>query len=202
MVDPSPPLSDSPFTHLKAELRRSARAIRAEHVSSLPQNLRALVLNRPPAPVLSMIPEEATVGLYYPSGDEAPPLGWGRWLSEHDRAIALPWFGARDAAMTFRTWANPWDDEDLALGPWRALQPHADAEEVVPDVVVVPLLAFTADGHRLGQGGGHYDRWLAAHPQVTAIGLAWDCQLVDTLPIEPHDHALRAVVTPTRIYEG
>jgi 5-formyltetrahydrofolate cyclo-ligase len=62
------------------------------------------------------------------------------------------------------------------------------------------LLGFTRDGHRLGQGGGHYDRWLASHPQVVALGLGWDCQLLDNLPLEPHDCALRAIVTPTRIY--
>jgi 5-formyltetrahydrofolate cyclo-ligase len=71
---------------------------------------------------------------------------------------------------------------------------------VVPDVLFVPLVGFTADGGRLGQGGGHYDRWLEAHPETKAIGLAWDCQLADDLPREPHDRPLLAVVTPTRLY--
>ena len=78
----------------------------------------------------------------------------------------------------------------------------ADAEPVTPDLVIVPLIAFTAAGGRLGQGGGHYDRWLAAHPRVVAVGIGWDTQLVESLPLEPHDRLLRAVVTPTRLYEG
>mgnify|MGYP006195389569 FL=1 len=53
---------------------------------------------------------------------------------------------------------------------------------------------------RLGQGAGHYDRWLANNPPHAAIGLAWDCQLEESLPIEPHDVPLHAVVTPTRLY--
>ena len=53
---------------------------------------------------------------------------------------------------------------------------------------------------RLGQGGGHYDRWLAHHPDTIRIGMAWDGQLVDELPVEPHDVPLDAVVTPTRLY--
>jgi 5-formyltetrahydrofolate cyclo-ligase len=61
-------------------------------------------------------------------------------------------------------------------------------------------VGFTASGARLGQGGGHYDRWLAEHPGTLAVGLAWDAQLCDTLPTEPHDAPLAAVVTPTRIY--
>lgn len=197
MVDPSPPIAISDH---KAALRRQYRQARAAHVEALPQNLRALILNRPPAPVLAMMPEGATIGLYHPAGSEAPSLGWARWLSENGRRVALPFFAARDAAMEFRLWANPWDDAGLASGPWRALQLSADTESVVPDVVVVPLVAFTAQGQRLGQGGGHYDRWLAAHPQATAIGLARDCQLAEELPVEPHDRPLAAVVTPTRIY--
>jgi 5-formyltetrahydrofolate cyclo-ligase len=102
--------------------------------------------------------------------------------------------------MEFRIWDNPWDDSALAAGPWRALQPAKNAEAVIPDLVVVPLLAFTVSGHRLGQGGGHYDRWLDAHPQVPAIGLAWDCQVADELPVESHDRPLAAIVTPTRMY--
>ena len=64
-------------------------------------------------------------------------------------------------------------------------------------------MGFTPSGKRLGQGGGHYDRWLAEHPAVLKIGLAWDIQCVepeDALPTEPHDIALDAVVTPTRMY--
>jgi len=197
MVDPSPPIQ---ITDEKAALRKHFRQARAEHVEVLPQGLRALILNRPPAPAVALVPEGATVGLYHPATSEAPSLGWARWLSENGRRIALPFFPARAAAMEFRIWDNPWDDEALEPGPWRALQPTGKSESVVPDVVIVPLVAFTAEGHRLGQGGGHYDRWLAAHPQATAIGLAWDCQLAEELPIEAHDRPLAAVVTPTRIY--
>lgn len=197
-MDPSPL---SPSTE-KAALRRAYRKARAEHVASLPEGLRALVLNRPPAPVAAMVPAGATVGLYHSAGTEAPAMGWARWFAENGRRIALPWFAARNAAMEFRTWDNPWDEEQLIPSPWHALQPAEGGNAVIPDLVVVPLLAFTAVGHRLGQGGGHYDRWLAAHPQVPAIGLAWDCQIAEGLPREPHDRPLAAVVTPTRIYEG
>jgi len=186
----------------KASLRRAMRARRRDHVASLPQGLRALILNRPPAPVAELLPEGSTVGLYHPVGAEAPTLGWARWLHENGRSLALPAFSSRGAAMEFRAWRDPWDDTWLEPGPWRALQPREPAAPVVPDAVIVPLIAFTADLHRLGQGGGHYDRWLAAHPGTLAIGLAWDCQLVSALPVEDHDRVLDAVVTPTRIHHG
>jgi 5-formyltetrahydrofolate cyclo-ligase len=63
----------------------------------------------------------------------------------------------------------------------------------------MPLVGFTAQGDRLGQGGGYYDRYLAAHPQTVAIGMAWDIQEVPELPIELHDMRLSAIVTPTRV---
>ncbi|MFN6934263.1 MAG: 5-formyltetrahydrofolate cyclo-ligase, partial [Tsuneonella sp.] len=90
------------------------------------------------------------------------------------------------------------EGSDLEDGPF-GLQPAPDAEEVRPDVLFIPLVAFSPDGRRLGQGGGHYDRWLAAHPDTLAIGLAWDVQEVADLPLETHDRRLDAVVTPTRV---
>ena len=186
----------------KQKLRAELRTLRRAHVAALPDASRALLFHRPPAPVAALTPEGATVGLYHAAPHEAPTRSYARWLHENGRLLALPWFAAREAAMIFRRWNDPYDEDSLAPGPWGALQPAAEAEEVIPDVVFVPLLGFTAECARLGQGGGHYDRWLAAHPSVVPIGLAWDCQRVDSLPTEPHDRPLRAVVTPTRFYEG
>jgi 5-formyltetrahydrofolate cyclo-ligase len=65
-----------------------------------------------------------------------------------------------------------------------------------PDVVVVPGLAFTADGDRLGQGGGWYDRFLMSiRADCTTIGVGFVEQIVDALPTEPHDVRLDHVVT-------
>jgi 5-formyltetrahydrofolate cyclo-ligase len=102
--------------------------------------------------------------------------------------------------MEFAVHRDPWDESDCEMGPWGLLQPKNSAETVVPEVLFVPLLAFTEEGARLGQGGGHYDRWLEKYPDTTAMGLAWDVQRVDDLPLEVHDRRLAAVVTPTRMY--
>jgi 5-formyltetrahydrofolate cyclo-ligase len=86
------------------------------------------------------------------------------------------------------------------MGPLGFRQPKDNLSEVIPDTLFVPLIGFTERGGRLGQGGGHYDRWLAEHPETRTIGLAWDCQLVEELPTEAHDIDLNAIVTPTRFY--
>ncbi|MDE8653220.1 5-formyltetrahydrofolate cyclo-ligase [Novosphingobium album (ex Liu et al. 2023)] len=196
-MDPSPPL---PAPEQKARLREALRRLRRDHVAALPGSMMALMFLRPPVPVAAMVPEGVTVGLYRPVGAEAPTLAYAKWLHENGRQLALPRFASRDAPMTFGRWTDPYDEDELEAGPFGAAQPRADADDVTPGVVFVPLLGFTARGDRLGQGGGHYDRWLAAHPETVAIGLGWDCQLVESLAVEPHDRPLHAVVTPTRLY--
>ncbi|WP_448586334.1 5-formyltetrahydrofolate cyclo-ligase [Thermaurantiacus sp.] len=92
--------------------------------------------------------------------------------------------------------------EALAPGFRGIPEPPADAPEVEPDVVLVPLLLFDRRGNRLGQGGGHYDRTLRRLRErggVLAIGLAWDMQEADALARAPWDEPLDLVATPTRL---
>ena len=185
----------------KSDLRARLKSERRAHVAALPQSLRALIFSRPPAPVVSRIPEGAAIGLYHAHANEAPTLAYAKWFHEQGHPLALPWFADRDGAMAFRQWSDPYDDNALEPGPFVMAQPAADCEAMTPDVLFVPLVGFTAQGDRLGQGGGHYDRWLADHPDTLAIGLAWDEQHVDALPVEPHDRPLDLIVTPTRLYE-
>lgn len=184
----------------KKAMRKALRAERRRHVAMLPEGARGLLFRVPPAPLAPLIPSGASIGLYRANPQEAPAAGYARHFLEGGHRIALPRFAHALAPMEFAQHTDPFGETDLEPGPFGLLQPDADAAPVVPDVLFVPLLAFTARGQRLGQGGGHYDRWLEAHPDTVAIGLAWDCQLVEDLPREPHDRALGAVVTPTRIY--
>jgi 5-formyltetrahydrofolate cyclo-ligase len=74
--------------------------------------------------------------------------------------------------------------------------PEDEVDPLWPDVVIVPGLAFTTDGRRCGQGGGWYDRFLAAlRDDCTTIGVCFAPQLVANLPTELHDIVLDAVVT-------
>lgn len=184
----------------KAALRQRLRTERDAHVAALPDSTRALLFRHPPAPLLALVPEGAVIGLYHAAPAEAPAGGYARHFAEAGHQLALPGIAARGAAMAFAIHTDPFDASDLVPGPYGIAQPAPDAPAVTPDLLFVPLVGFTANGQRLGQGGGHYDRWLAAHPNVPAIGLAWDAQLVAALPIEQHDRPLTAVVTPTRFY--
>ncbi|MFM9937744.1 MAG: 5-formyltetrahydrofolate cyclo-ligase [Novosphingobium sp.] len=184
----------------KAALRKALRTTRREHVAGLDPRVKALMFLRPPSPLAALVPAGAVIGLYCAGPEEAPATAYARFFHEAGHPIAMPWFEDRGAPMQFRRWASPHLDELLTPGPYGAPQPLADAEPLVPGFLFVPLVGFTAQGARLGQGGGHYDRWLDAHSAVPAIGMAWDCQLADALPTEAHDRPLTAVVTPTRLY--
>ena len=89
------------------------------------------------------------------------------------------------------------DEKNLRRGPMGIREP-ADADIVEPkkvDVWIIPGLAFTRGGKRLGYGGGWYDRFLASAPKgAVKIGVAYSFQIVDDLPAEPHDIPLTDIV--------
>ncbi len=195
-------MQDGQLIHVntKSTLRRNLRAARRQHVAAQPESIKALLFNRPPAPLLAKIAPDAVVGLYHSTPEEAPTAGYARFFHEAGHRVALPRFADEGAPMAFGEHSDPHSESDLVSGPFGLKQPDSTAQSILPDVLFVPLIGFTTDLDRLGQGGGHYDRWLADHPGRIAIGLAWDAQCVKALPIEPHDIRLDAVVTPTRIY--
>ena len=184
----------------KEDLRRQMRSMRREHVAAIPDQVRALLFKRPPEQIVGRIAKDSVIGLYAEKGDEARASAYARFFCEEGFTIALPRIVDGNPAMQFHLHVDPFGSSDLEDGPFGIRQPLANAEPVTPDTLFVPLLAFTDQGHRLGQGGGFYDRWLAAHPGTVTFGLGWDCQKLESLPVEPHDAPLDAVITPTRLY--
>jgi len=86
----------------------------------------------------------------------------------------------------------------LVKSAFGVLEPPPEAPVVTPDILLVPLLGFDRQGHRLGYGAGHYDRTLAAlraRRPVLAVGLAWACQEVDRIPTDAFDQPLDWMVT-------
>lgn len=187
------------IAELKKQLRDQLRRKRVEHAAELPPQVSALVFNRPPGPVLELVPVNATIGLYRSDTGEAPSRSYIKFFFERGHPIALPRVTTLDKPIEFRLHTDPYEESDLEAGVWGLRQPGLAAPMVVPEVLFMPLVGFTARGDRLGQGGGYYDRHLAAHPQTIAIGMAWDVQEVPELPTELHDIRLSAIVTPTRM---
>lgn len=135
------------------------------------------------------------VSAYWPIRAEIDPRPTIQGLVESYK-IGLPVVAGAALPLAFRRWAP---GTKMEVGAFGAEIP-ADLEEVVPDILIIPLAAFSEDGYRLGYGGGFYDRTLEilrARGPVTAIGFAYEMQRAESLPIEPTDQPLDIIVTET-----
>ena len=144
--------------------------------------------------LLESLNPASVIGAYWPIRDELDPRFLMQKLETAGFPLALPEVVAKDQALVFRRWGL---GDDLVPGMFGTEQPAANAPIVVPDVLIIPLLAFDGDCYRLGYGAGHYDRTLAAHPHIKAFGFAYAAQFVEDVAKEAHDWPLQAVITET-----
>lgn len=133
------------------------------------------------------------VALYCALADEPDTAGVAdRWLAT-GRRVAVP----RVEGETMRFF--DYDPARLAPGAFGIEEPSAEAVCCPPeaiDLAVVPGVAFTAAGGRLGRGRGYYDRYLQQTAfRGTKIGVCYPHQLLDRLPVEPHDVAMDEVIS-------
>jgi len=176
----------------KAAAREAAFARRrAAHAGRGPGDARHL------AAVLAGRRGQVLAG-YMPMRTEIDPLPAMAAHAGAGGVVGVPVIVARAAPLVFRRWRP---GAAMVAGTFGALIP-AEGEEVVPEVLVVPLLAFDRRGFRLGYGGGFYDRTLAAlraRGRVTAIGFAFAAQEVAAVPAGPRDERLDLIVTEAGI---
>ena len=112
--------------------------------------------------------------------------------------ICLPCVVENNAPLVFRTWH---EGDDLVKESFGTRAPHPDKQELIPDVIITPMLAFDNKGYRLGYGGGFYDRTFAklrALKDIVGIGVALDIQHIDTVPIGEYDMPQDMVITENK----
>jgi len=121
-------------------------------------------------------------------------------LSTEAFELCLPVVLEPQASLTFRVWK---EGDELENGPLGTRHPLVAMKTVIPDVMLVPLLAYDEGGNRIGWGGGFYDRTLAAYisdgRRVVAVGLAYDDQQVVAVPADELDVKMDWIVTEKRI---
>lgn len=170
----------------KPALRARLRAARDRFAGTSPPAIA------PPAAFLARLAPGLTVACYMPVGGEADPAPLARAALAAGCGLALPHVADRATPLRFLAWDGA---AALVAGPFGLRQPAADAAERHPDIILTPLAGFDAALNRLGQGAGHYDRAFAAFPEAWRIGVAWSVQQVETLPLDPWDLPLHAIVT-------
>lgn len=142
--------------------------------------------------------EPMCLGLYWPMQGEFNPRDLALIaVQQWNCSLALPFARRNPVEMHFRAWTG---GEPDAVDECKIAS--TSGRPAAPDVILVPCVGFTDKGWRLGYGGGYFDRYMAAHPGVTAIGVAWDHSLIaaDRLVVQAHDQALMAVITESRTF--
>jgi 5-formyltetrahydrofolate cyclo-ligase len=126
----------------------------------------------------------------------------------HGKRVVVPWCVVETNTLELFLLE---DVGELVEGAYKILEPKAElrtvpAKVVRPeelDLVMVPGTAFDPRGGRMGQGKGYYDRLLsAARPDAPLVGMAFDCQVFDEIPVAPHDVFMDLVLTETRTLAG
>jgi len=180
----------------KTKARNAAKMIRAKLAADQPgagiELLRHWpdVGNRPHR-------DKMCIAAYIPIHSEIDVWPLMRALEDAGHSLALPCIKRKAHPLEFRCFAL---GDKLRRGAFGTREPMRNAPLVVPNIVLLPLLAYARDGYRLGYGGGFYDRTLATlrkSGKIFACGVAYSGQEVPTLPTDQYDEKLDGVLTET-----
>jgi 5-formyltetrahydrofolate cyclo-ligase len=144
----------------------------------------------------------SAIALYSPIKNEVATATVAADAISSGKEIFFPRLGRERAAMAM---VRVRDLSELVAGAHGVPEPPADGEIVAPSdlagaLIVVPGVAFGPQGQRLGRGGGHYDRFIAALPdEAITVGLAYSFQLLDGVPQESHDRRLHYIITESAL---
>jgi 5-formyltetrahydrofolate cyclo-ligase len=176
----------------KASFRRAATERRRVAVRDNP-NAGAAVRDNFLAAI--KLPAAIPVSAYWPLEDEFDPRPLFVELHRRGHPIGLPAILGKGQPLLFRRWQPA---TELVRGSFRVMTPPPTAPEVIPNLLLVPLLAFDRAGYRLGYGGGFYDRTIAKlrnAGEALAVGVTFAALEVPSVPRDETDQPLDWIVT-------
>ena len=139
------------------------------------------------------------ISLYWPFRGEPDLREWMADVTPRGGTCLLPLVAGKGQPLVFRAWKA---GDKLERGVWNIPYP-AEGPEIIPDIVIAPLVGFDPAFYRLGYGGGYYDRTLAAHPGTPlVIGVGYQQQAIATIHPQAHDIPMQAIVTEREIRTG
>jgi 5-formyltetrahydrofolate cyclo-ligase len=192
MVAPAQP------TEAKATLRRETIA-RRDALPAAERQQAAEAIAARPFPVA--IAPGAIISGFMPLKSEINPLPLLRRYADAGARLVLPAVDGRGKPLRLRAWSI---GEKLVAGQWGIREPPASAEEIDPDLMLVPLAAFDRRGSRVGYGAAYYDMTIAgvrSRRPVLAIGIAFAVQEVPEVPVTGRDEPLDLVLTEREVID-
>lgn len=132
--------------------------------------------------------------LYYPHKNEVDTLSVIKHLLDDGKTVLLPKVSHKHILPI-----KIEDLESVQTGYAGIKEPEGEIFGGEIDLIVVPAVAFDRKGYRLGYGKGFYDRFLEDRKDSLKVGFAFDFQILDKLPVEPHDVPVDLIITPTQI---
>ncbi|KNC12024.1 5-formyltetrahydrofolate cyclo-ligase [Klebsiella sp. RIT-PI-d] len=180
-------------------IRQRRRSLSIEQQTDMAQQAAARMMAYPPV----VMAHSVALFLSFDGELDTRPLIDQLWRA--GKRVYLPVLHPFSAGNLLFLRYHP--QSELVMNRLKIQEPRLDVREVLPlaqlDVLIVPLVAFDAQGQRLGMGGGFYDRTLQHWQQyrLQPVGYAHDCQQVDAIPVEEWDIPLPAVVTPSVVRE-
>jgi 5-formyltetrahydrofolate cyclo-ligase len=183
---------------LKKEIRRDA-VTRRDALPAAERARAAEAIAARPFPIA--IKPGTIVSGFSSLKSEINPVPLLRTLADQGAQLALPVVAGKGQPLIMRAWSF---GEPLDSGVWGIREPKADAPEVAPDILIVPLLAFDRRGNRVGYGAGYYDMTIAklrAMKPTVAIGIAFAAQEIAEVPVTPRDARLDLVLTEREIID-
>jgi len=184
------------LTSQKRSLRETLKQKRAA-LSQKDQHTAASLLSKHALPFLSS-EQQKTISIYSAKGSELDPQHLAEHLARSDHLLCLPVVEPNSKIMTFREYQL---GDPLSNGAYDILEPSHQSASVLPQIIFCPLLAVDLSGNRLGYGGGYFDQTLAAlrkKTEVMAVGLCYDMQIIEEVPVDENDIKLDYVVSEKR----
>ena len=139
--------------------------------------------------------KKITIAGYYPSNYEVNILSFLEKLSKKKFKIALPVINS-SGGMSFRSWVFK---EPLYVNKFGILEPKSSKKKIIPDLIMVPLVAFDNRLNRIGYGKGYYDRSLKKINKIKknaiSLGIAYSFQKCNKIPTNKHDFKLDYIFT-------
>ena len=141
------------------------------------------------------------ISSFFSIKSEIPTSNLNKYLISKNKVLSFPAVNLKNKILSFRQFKK---NQNLIEGSYKIPEPPLENEELIPNLIFVPCLAFDIQGFRLGYGGGYYDKtftyFKSINHQFISVGFAYDDQKIDSVIRDRFDYKLNYVLTEKQLY--